>query len=69
MWLEDAGLPNVIPPIELDVTADHWPVSGIDAVFTANSLHIMGQGEVESLNVSVATGICLFDLYRRSRLQ
>lgn len=49
MWLEDAGLANVIPPIELDVTADHWPVSGVDAVFTANSVHIMGQREVESL--------------------
>jgi SAM-dependent methyltransferase len=49
MWLEGANLPNVIPPIELDVTADHWPVSGIDAVFTANSVHIMGQREVECL--------------------
>jgi hypothetical protein len=27
MWLEDAGLPNVVPPLELDVTDDHWPVS------------------------------------------
>ena len=49
MWLEDASLANVIPPIELDVTADHWPVSDIDAVFTANSVHIMGQHEVQSL--------------------
>ena len=49
LWLEDASLANVIPPIELDVTADHWPVSDIDAVFTANSVHIMGQHEVQSL--------------------
>jgi len=49
MWLEDAALSNVVPPIELDVCSDHWPVLDIDAVFTANSLHIMGQREVESL--------------------
>ncbi len=46
MWLEDAGLPNVVPPLELDVTDDHWPVADVDAVFTANSVHIMGYREV-----------------------
>ena len=49
MWLEDAGLPNAVPPLELDVTDDHWPVVDVDAVFTANSAHIMGRHEVARL--------------------
>ena len=49
MWLEDADLPNVEPPLELDVTDDHWPVADVDAVFTANSVHIMGRHEVACL--------------------
>jgi SAM-dependent methyltransferase len=36
-----AGLPNVQPPIVLDVMAPAWPVDGpFDAVFCANMLHI-----------------------------
>ena len=53
LWLDDTTLPNVVAPIELDVTASHWPVSGIDAVFTANSVHIMGLREVECLMAGV----------------
>ena len=49
MWLEDAALSNVVPPIELDVCSDHWPVLDIDAVFTANSVHIMSLQEVVCL--------------------
>jgi len=49
MWLEDAGLPNAVPPLELDVTDDHWPVVDVDAVFTANAVHIMGRREVARL--------------------
>lgn len=39
-WLEEAGLPNVRPPLALDVTAD-WPEVAFDAVFSANTAHIM----------------------------
>jgi len=49
MWLEDCGLQNVLPPLVLDAGADRWPVDGVDAVFTANTLHIMSWPEVESL--------------------
>jgi SAM-dependent methyltransferase len=41
MWLQDAGLLNVVAPIELDVTNSSWPKLEVDAVFTANSIHIM----------------------------
>ncbi|WP_432696431.1 DUF938 domain-containing protein [Marinobacterium sp. YM272] len=40
LWLEEAGLGNLHPPIELDVTQPDWP-GGFDAVFTANTTHIM----------------------------
>ena len=48
MWLEEAALPNLPPPIALDVTGA-WPDERFDAVFTANTLHIMGWPEVRIL--------------------
>lgn len=40
-WSNDAALPNLRPPVQLDVLADSWPVHGpLDAVFCANMLHI-----------------------------
>lgn len=49
-WLAAAALPNVLPPLELDVDrADTWPTQRFDAVFTANTLHIMGWPQVQTL--------------------
>jgi len=48
LWLEESGLPNLPPPIALDVT-DPWPETRFDAVFTANTLHIMSWPEVRAL--------------------
>ena len=45
MWLDEAGLSNTPPPIALDVN-DRWPAQAYDAVFTANTLHIMGWNDV-----------------------
>jgi cyclopropane fatty-acyl-phospholipid synthase-like methyltransferase len=44
-WLEQAHLPNLLPPLDLDVTRD-WPESPFDYAFSANTLHIMGWPEV-----------------------
>lgn len=44
-WLTDAGLPNLHGPMELDVNGS-WPDGPFDAVFTANTLHIMSWEEV-----------------------
>lgn len=52
-WLEESGLKNVLPPLALDVGEDRWPVGHADAVFTANTLHIMSWPEVEQLFSSV----------------
>ncbi len=46
-WLRQAQLPNTPAPIELDVGGD-WPETRHDAVFSANTLHIMSWREVET---------------------
>jgi len=48
LWLEEAGLPNTPPPLEIDMRRD-WPEVRFDAVFSANTLHIMGWLEVQQL--------------------
>lgn len=48
MWLDDAGLANTAAPLELDVAHGAWPAGGFDAVFSANTLHIMGWAQVEA---------------------
>ncbi len=47
-WIDDSGLGNVLPPIELDVSAD-WPRQAYDLLFSANTLHIMSSTEVQQL--------------------
>lgn len=49
LWLEEARLPNTPPPLSFDVSQVHWPPLRFDAVFSANTLHIMSWAEVERL--------------------
>lgn len=47
-WIDWAGLDNLLAPIALDVhCSQHWPDGPFDAVFTANTCHIMDWGGVE----------------------
>lgn len=39
-WREDAGLPNLQPPVLLDAGASPWPVERADAVLCINMVHI-----------------------------
>jgi hypothetical protein len=48
LWLDEAALPNLPPPLALDVSQG-LPGGRFDAVFTANTLHIMGWSEVQRL--------------------
>ena len=55
-WLEGLaarvsreGPPNLLAPLELDVLQAAWPDVDPDAVFTANTLHIMSWPEVGAL--------------------
>jgi len=46
-WLDEAKLSNTPPPLALDVDGNDWPATPFDAVFSANTLHIMSWPEVE----------------------
>jgi len=48
-WLDDAALPNTPRPLALDVARGPWPGQRFDAVFSANTLHIMGWPAVQAL--------------------
>ena len=51
--LEGPG--NLRPPTLLDVRQAVWPVRGVDAMFTANTLHIMSWPEVMALFNGIGT--------------
>ncbi|HIJ22366.1 MAG: DUF938 domain-containing protein [Gammaproteobacteria bacterium] len=53
-WLEERGLSNTPIPLELDVTQEQWPQLKADAVFSANTAHIMSLQMVESFVSGVA---------------
>ena len=45
-WLNETALPNTPAPLELNVMGT-WPTQRYDAIFSANTLHIMSWAEVE----------------------
>jgi hypothetical protein len=47
-WLDEARLPNTPDPLLLDVMRQPWPAVAADAVFTANTLHIMDWTAVQA---------------------
>ena len=65
-WMEEADLENVRAPLSLDVSRNEWPTDKIDAVFSANTAHIMSWPEVEALIAGVGAQLAnngLFALY------
>ena len=46
MWLDEASLANTVPPFELNVSTSQWPEFEVDAIYTANTLHIMPFADV-----------------------
>ncbi len=57
-WLEEARLENIKSPMVLDINQKPWPVSEIDAVFTANTLHILSWESVQVLIESLGEVMC-----------
>lgn len=47
LWLDESGLDNVRAPLSLNVMQAEWPDIEMDAIFTANTAHIMHWPEVE----------------------
>jgi cyclopropane fatty-acyl-phospholipid synthase-like methyltransferase len=54
-WLAEAALANTPAPLELDVATGSWPLGPFDALFSANTLHIMAWREVEALFTALPT--------------
>lgn len=66
LWLDEAALPNTLGPLPLDVLSDSWPAGPFDAVFSANTAHIMRWSAVEALFAGVGGILApdgLFALY------
>jgi len=70
-WLAETGLPNVLPPLDLDVTRPDWPIDRADAVVCINMVHISPWEATEQLlagcgRILPAGGILyLYGPYRR----
>jgi SAM-dependent methyltransferase len=64
------GSPNLGAPTLLDVRQAVWPVRSVDAIFTANTLHIMSWPEVmalfEGIGSVLAPGgvLCIYGPFR-----
>lgn len=68
-WLDEAQLTNVLSPLALDVNDARWPIDPADAIFNANTVHIISWPEVVRLFAHIAyhiepSGIvCLYGPY------
>lgn len=64
------GTSNLRAPTVLDVKQTVWPLRSVDAIFSANTLHIMGWAEVEAMfrgvdTVLSAQGVlCIYGPFR-----
>lgn len=56
-WLDDAMLVNTRHPFELDVSCSKWPTLRIDAVFSANTTHIMHWGNVVDMFAGIGEAL------------
>jgi len=64
-WLDEAALPNTPAPLELDVMGA-WPTQRYDAIFSANTVHIMSWANVECMFArlpEVMTGDAVLVIY------
>ncbi len=66
LWREEACTPNLKPPLTLDVADAVWPCDTIDALFTANTLHIMSWEEVQiffarlAVHLNAKAFVCIY---------
>ncbi len=68
-WLDEAQLPNLLTPLAIDVNDASWPITKVDAIFNANTVHIISWPEVERMFANLARVIapggcvCLYGPY------
>lgn len=53
-WAEEAALPNLLPPLTLDVGTGPWPERSYDGLFIANTCHIMAWEEVQAMFAGIS---------------
>jgi len=54
LWLDEAGLDNILRPLILDVSQAQWPILSTQAVYTANTVHIMSWDGVRAMFEGIA---------------
>jgi len=68
-WLDEAQLANVRSPVTIDVFAPAWPIDQVDAVFNANTVHIVSWQGVEQMFagigrvLSLGGIVCIYGAY------
>lgn len=69
LWHNEAQLNNLHRPINLDLNYA-WPVDKVDAIFTANTLHIISEALVERFftgvkkHLSAAGTLCIYGPFK-----
>ena len=48
-WTADTGLPNILPPVDLDAAHPPWPIVAANAVLCINMIHISPWAATEGL--------------------
>lgn len=48
-WIDDSAAENLRRPLVLNVDMSQWPINKVDAVFSANTCHIMSWASVENM--------------------
>jgi len=54
-WKQDEEVKNIVDPIEFHFGKNDWPDLDVDAIFTANTTHIMQREEAKLMMEMVAT--------------
>lgn len=71
-WVEHCGAANLSQPATLDVDDDPWPALAADAVFSANTAHIMSWRQVEKMIAAIGRLLppgglfCLYGPFNRA---
>ncbi|OUS09991.1 methylase [Gammaproteobacteria bacterium 54_18_T64] len=58
-WIADTNAENLRRPLLLNVDMPEWPIAGVDAVFSANTCHIMGWASVVNMFTHLADVLAL----------
>jgi len=49
LWVEEAGLENIKPPLSLNIENEHWIDDFFDYIYSANLVHYISQDSVTSM--------------------